>query len=263
MATVDVIANRSTASEILGKAYFETDTNSFIVYNGIGWVELQSDGTGAAPFQNNNSLSFDGVDDMVAVGNITALNSASTYSLSWWENDTNTNVNAETYRFGGGVATFGLSFYGTNGYFNTGAGTNGYTSYRPSQNAWHHIVVTFESSTVKIYVDGDSTPKTTIATANSSTASNAGDGFRIGARGNNSKYYLGLMDEYAIFGEALSTGQIANIYNAGTPGDLSSFVGAGNGDLKHLYRFEQDATDSQGSNNGTLTGTTYSNNLPA
>lgn len=48
MATVDVIANRSTASEILGKAYFETDTNSFIVYNGSGWVELQSDGTGAA-----------------------------------------------------------------------------------------------------------------------------------------------------------------------------------------------------------------------
>ena len=48
MATVDVIANRSSGTQAVGKAYFETDTNSFIVYNGIGWVELHSDGTGSA-----------------------------------------------------------------------------------------------------------------------------------------------------------------------------------------------------------------------
>ncbi|QDP59160.1 MAG: putative concanavalin A-like lectin/glucanases superfamily protein [Prokaryotic dsDNA virus sp.] len=224
-------------------------------------------------YANSKSLSMDGVDDRVDLGNITALNSASTYSLSWWEKDTNTNAAAETHRFGADGTSFGLSFYSTNGYFSTGAGTNAYTSYRPSQNAWHNIVVTFGSSSAKIYVDGNASPEVTIATSSASTGSSTGDGFKIGARGNNSKYFLGLMDEYAIFSETLSTAQIANIYKGeanggsggtnGTPGDLTSFVGSGNGDLKHWYRFEDNSNDSQGSNNGTLTGTTYSTDLPA
>lgn len=45
MATIDIIADRSTGSAIAGKAYFETSTNKFIVFNGTAWIELNSDGT--------------------------------------------------------------------------------------------------------------------------------------------------------------------------------------------------------------------------
>jgi len=50
MATIDTIADRSTGSAIAGKAYFETSTNKFIVFNGSAWIELDSDGVGAVGY---------------------------------------------------------------------------------------------------------------------------------------------------------------------------------------------------------------------
>lgn len=50
MASIDTIADRSTGSAVAGKAYFETSTNKFIIYNGSSWVELDSDGTGAVGY---------------------------------------------------------------------------------------------------------------------------------------------------------------------------------------------------------------------
>ena len=47
MATLDTLVDRSTGSQIAGKAYFETSTNKFIVWNGESWIELHSDGVGA------------------------------------------------------------------------------------------------------------------------------------------------------------------------------------------------------------------------
>jgi len=52
VASIDTIADRSTGSEVAGKAYFETSTNKFIIYNGSSWVELDSDGTGAGFIQS-------------------------------------------------------------------------------------------------------------------------------------------------------------------------------------------------------------------
>jgi len=52
MATIDTIADRSTGTATAGKMYFETSTNKLIAYNGYGWIELDSDGTGAAPSTN-------------------------------------------------------------------------------------------------------------------------------------------------------------------------------------------------------------------
>ena len=50
MAQIDTIADRTTGSAIAGKAYFETSTNKFIVFNGTAWIELDSDGTGAVGY---------------------------------------------------------------------------------------------------------------------------------------------------------------------------------------------------------------------
>jgi len=62
MATLDTLADRSTGSQIAGKAYFETSTNKFIVWNGESWIELHSDGTGAISFPTiivyNNESDF-------------------------------------------------------------------------------------------------------------------------------------------------------------------------------------------------------------
>ena len=48
MATLDTVATRAAGADFpAGKAYFETSTNKFIVWNGESWIELHSDGTGS------------------------------------------------------------------------------------------------------------------------------------------------------------------------------------------------------------------------
>jgi len=64
MATIDTIADRSTGSAIAGKAYFETTTNKFIVYNGTAWIEVHSDGTGEYSFNISTYATEQGVADI-------------------------------------------------------------------------------------------------------------------------------------------------------------------------------------------------------
>lgn len=53
MATLQTVATRDAGTNFpAGKAYFETSTNKFIVWNGSQWIELHSDGTGALDAYN-------------------------------------------------------------------------------------------------------------------------------------------------------------------------------------------------------------------
>jgi len=46
MAKLDLITSSTRpASPAAGKAYFETDTNKIIVWDGSAWTEIVSDGT--------------------------------------------------------------------------------------------------------------------------------------------------------------------------------------------------------------------------
>lgn len=53
MATLQTTETRPGGdSHATGKAYFETSTNKFIVWNGSSWLELGSDGIGAVDAYN-------------------------------------------------------------------------------------------------------------------------------------------------------------------------------------------------------------------
>ena len=57
MATLDTVATRPAGtSHADGKAYFETSTNQFIVFDATGeeWIQLDSDGTGAFSYELDN-----------------------------------------------------------------------------------------------------------------------------------------------------------------------------------------------------------------
>jgi hypothetical protein len=46
MAKLDTITSSTRpSSPVAGKAYFETDTNKVIIWDGSAWTELNSDGT--------------------------------------------------------------------------------------------------------------------------------------------------------------------------------------------------------------------------
>ena len=76
---------------------------------------------------------------------------------------------------------------------------------------WHQLVVTFDGSTMRLYLDGTqaATKTTTLATGSSSTID---VGHSISGDGN--QYYSGSLDETAVYGYALTAPQVAGGYAA-------------------------------------------------
>lgn len=255
MATVDVIANRNTASEILGKAYFETDTNSFIVYNGYGWVELQSDGTGAAVPFSQYSVDFDGANDYMETG-VPIVTGTTPISMSGWVYLTSTPANYDQALAIRGSTNKGtarmLGFVGGKLHFNTFASELVGTT-TLSLNTWYHIAATCASSgAAKVYLNGALEASGDV-TYNSVASGNT---FTIGL-GGTTEYLPAKIDEAAIWDSVLSdggvsTGQtaggdIATLYNSGVPADLTSYSPVG------WWRMGDDSNDSP-VDGGNVTG---------
>ncbi len=85
----------------------------------------------------------------------------------------------------------------------------------PQLATWHHVVVTYSSSThdLKIYQDAG-TPS--VATY-SSGLFNSASTFRIGATAVPGAYWDGIIDEVGFWKRELTSGEISHIYNSGTP----------------------------------------------
>jgi len=79
---------------------------------------------------------------------------------------------------------------------------------------WHHLLLTRDSGTQKVYLDG-----VVKYTASKSTSLNVR---RFAAYGTTGSYYLdGFMDEIALW-ESGQDANVATIYNSGVPSDISS-----------------------------------------
>jgi hypothetical protein len=100
-----------------------------------------------------------------------------------------------------------------------------------SDNAWHHLIVTYDGSSsatgVKFYYDG--ALKSTIASSDSlSLSTSTSAPFQISGRGNGATGTTGILDEIVIYNKVLSQSDITFRYNngAGTEnpiGDISSY----------------------------------------
>lgn len=148
--------------------------------SGTTWIDV-------SPFKNNGTLSngpiysttnfgsfsFDGIDDVVNFSNTSSLQflNVSPYTLEAWVRP---NTNPGTGNFTGifdresntvngrdGYNLFFLGSTGTDTFFTTErftSDTNTNTSITVPQsesvNSWNHIVVTYDSSTLKIYRNG-------------------------------------------------------------------------------------------------------------
>lgn len=247
MATIDVIANRSSGSAVLGKAYFETDTSKFIVYNGSSWVELYSDGTGAAPFENQYSLEYDATNDGARVNTPITLSNSSAWTISMWmkmvtpgtqvdTDDISTFNNNATQYFR--VLHMNTGWYATNGpywYFEIGNSGAMYVQYKynagPDFADWVHVAYVHDgSANYKIFLDG---VQQTTSGSNHSSASDFYIDYLYGRAGTvqsgNFKH-----DEFAIFNNDQSS-NISAIYNSGVAGDLSPY----SANLTHWYRMEE------------------------
>jgi sugar lactone lactonase YvrE len=116
------------------------------------------------------------------------------------------------------------------------------------QNVWYHGAVTYDGSTVRLYLNGRLESS---RTANLNTVLNE-NGLTIGYR-SPTQLWTGDLDEVSIYDRALSADEIEGIYEAGTAGKLPppKAVPAPAG-LVGWWRAEGDVKDAAGGNDGVL-----------
>jgi|GEM_PF-5258450 len=94
-------------------------------------------------------------------------------------------------------------------------------SWTPTQDVWYHTVGTYDGSIIRLYLDGIQVATATTSGALPTITSSDEIGFYTAAY-----YYDGPLSNIAYWkNTVLTKAEIAEIYNAGVPADLSSFSG--------------------------------------
>lgn len=296
MATLQTVETRATGNDFAtGKAYFETSTKKFIVWNGSSWLELDSDGTGSA-FENRWGAHFNTTwSSITAVSSYDLLYTGYTpaagnnLSISWWFKGTTTNVNRSLSpimgnHYSGAYAPYlitaqtanrslniGWNYNQTTTSTGTGWGFGGTDSIDSIVDGnWHHIVMVIAE------VVGENKTKATLYLDGSEFASHTGDAnkmytgphtgvpnpgayseYIIGGLSNTASYMFGdYIDDVAFFESNITAEQVTDLYNGGKPGDVSSL------DPKCWLRFgdhESDSPTAGGSIASVTDSSTYGN----
>ena len=175
---------------------------------------------------SNYSMTFDGVDDSVDVGDFSSYDN-SDFSASLWINTSSTRSTNDYVLSNSGSGTKAgidiiIDRYGNiKAVRNTRtADTNsGFQTVGLTLITWHHIAFTYidATKTLKLYFDGNLI-NTTIGSASTNSASNS---LTIGSYLNISNFYLGNIDEVSIYSSELNSTQISDIFNGGTPATIT------------------------------------------
>lgn len=188
-----------------------------------------------AGIANNYSMNFDGVNDYINSGNPTELQITGALTISAWVKINLTSptqvcivskddVTNRSYDLWGRIAADGFPrfvIYNSN----TGYSVSGTTDLKDNQ--WHHIVAVFTPNTsLKIYIDN--VLEATNTTSIPSSIDNDPANFEIGRFGFGTYPMDGKIDEVGIWNTALTSTQVAEIYNATSTNltkDLSTVAG--------------------------------------
>jgi len=150
-------------------------------------------------------LSFNGTSNFIQLSTLPSYKNAVTVSA--WVNHSASSDWDDIVAGGCGDLLFGFS----NNYLSFGGQCNTpmtMTTYVSNINsAWHHVVGTYNGSTVNVYVDGVSVA--------SSSKSGVFTTFtpKIGGTSAGSENYTGFIDEVRIYNRALSASEVLGMYN--------------------------------------------------
>lgn len=249
-------AFNTTAGQYAGLDLVPTGTDAYVVFGE----------TSASPFINNYSLSFDGTNDLVGMGSLAGLNSATEFSISWWFKRTSTTN--RIFWSGGSNDRCAISSSGIEVRVGGTVNTFGSTNY--NNGNWRQVTFTYNAGTGKVYIDGSSTPIDTKTNYPTSTAGTAYSNFKIGTVAN-LYWFDGLQDEYGVWSTELSGAEVADLQASSAPIDLSSNNGnyTSSSNLIHYWRMGDNdsgsgttVTDIAGNNDGSINGATFSTDTP-
>jgi len=157
----------------------------------------------------NSSINFDGSDDYIETGSLSATNYTD-LSYSYWLKTPSADgipISWADYRFCriGGVTANKINC-------SVDGSSSGSVTSRTSvnDNLWHHVVVTSTANSQIIYIDGKSegTASEALNTANSGVVD-------IGKNLANTIYFNGQIDDVQIFNFALTSTQVKTLYSGG------------------------------------------------
>jgi len=120
-----------------------------------------------------------------------------------------------------------------------------------TDNVWHHAAVTYDGSTLKLYLDGDLDEAISVnMTPRSDSVQYNAIGSALDSSGTPSGYFNGEIDEVRIWNTARSQAEIQAYMNSTLSGTESNLVA--------YYQFDESssntASDATGSYDGTLNG---------
>ena len=228
--------------------------------------------SGASAFANLYSLSFDGVDDYVNLGdsNDFSFGDGSTdspFSISMWvkladgvvqgfiAKSSSSQKEYHIITSGSGLLRFRLYDNSTGGFIQSQMDVAASTS------SWVNYVFTYDGSGdetgINIYADSSLVAQTQGNSGTYIAMENTTADLRVGSSEQNDFYLEGNTDEVALFNIELSPSQVTVIYNSGTPTDLTSHTGLTgywrNGDTAGTSVYPTITDDSSNSNDGTMT----------
>jgi len=223
----------------------------------------------------DNYLSFDGVDDYVAINgsssNIANLTNSS-FSFSVWAFPIGVpNEEVQGLNYGQIICRTGMHLglgYSWAKYFDTliwdkNGTASGVTAPDTYENSWYHLVFTYNSTTrsTGFYVDGDSIGSVTMEADIKNYSTNYIVGMGNTDLSSPHRYpFSGKIDELAIFSKVLATDEILELYKSGGGLNLTSDSGdyTSSSNLAGYWRFDEGTgttvADASGNNN---TGTIY------
>lgn len=219
----------------------------------------------AANLDNQFSMHCDGVNDRAIFGDNYAFDRSTAFSVSCWVWSQNISAYyALISKCSNDANTYGWRLYRepTTGKFfiqvRTTLNALGFQLANTARNAqqWYHVVVTYSGNSningFKIYIDGvlDSSFG---STALAGTWANNGQLEMASSK--NANHHSGHLDEVSIWDKELTSAEVLEIYNAGSPislldhsaeGNLLSWWRMGDGDV------DPTISDNKGAINGTM-----------
>jgi len=122
-------------------------------------------------------------------------------------------------------------------------------------NTWYHVLGVADGSNIKLYVNGN---LQTIVSSYDGTIYSPNENFNIGRQSSPSNYYFdGKLSNVSVFNTGLTSAQVTELYNNGTPSNLLNHSVTSN--LVSWWKLNNTTTgieDAKGSNNGTNNGAT-------
>jgi|UPI00047FBC1B hypothetical protein len=197
----------------------------------VNGATLTTDRNGAA----NNAYSFNGTSDFISLVSYNFFSGNSSRSISFW---IQTNQTQNGIPFSIGNASFNSCFnvrfgagapgiVGVMGFSNDFYPTSGSSS-SIINNIWHNVVITFNGTTLKIFVDGVLDNSVNKSYNTSGTDNYIGKSNQSGGE----SWVSGKIDDIGIWNRALTAQEITNLYvfcNTSTPtGSVSQVFCASN-----------------------------------